>query len=74
MLYGEGNNVSTSVAVPDLKNMNASEATNTLKEKNLNINIEGSGTVISQDYAKDEQVQEGTIIRVTLKQNLTDAH
>lgn len=74
VLYGEGNNVSTSVAVPDLKNMNASEATNTLKEKNLNINIEGSGTVISQDYAKDEQVQEGTIIRVTLKQNLTDAH
>ena len=54
--------------------MNASQATNTLREKNLNINIEGSGTVASQDYATDEQVQEGTIIKVTLKQNLKDAH
>ena len=74
VLYGEGSDVATSVAVPDLKGMNASQATNALKSKNLNISIEGSGIVISQDYSKDEQVQEGTIIKVTLKQNLTDAH
>ena len=74
ILYGEGSEVSTSVSVPNLKGMNASQATNTLREKNLNINIEGSGTVASQDYATDEQVQEGTIIKVTLKQNLKDAH
>ena len=74
VLYGEGNDVATSVTVPDLKGMNASQASNTLKEKNLNISIECSGTVISQDAAKDEQVPEGTVIKVTLKQNLTDAH
>lgn len=74
VLYGEGNDVATSVTVPDLKGMNASQAFNVLKEKNLNISIEGSGTVISQDAAKDEQVPEGTVIKVTLKQNLTDAH
>lgn len=74
VLYGEGNDVATSVTVPDLKGMNASQASNTLKEKNLNISIEGSGTVISQDVAKDEKVPEGTVIKVTLKQNLTDAH
>lgn len=74
VLYGEGNDVATSVTVPDLKGMNASQASNTLKEKNLNISIEGSGTVISQDAAKDEQVPEGTVIKVTLKQSLTDAH
>ena len=74
VLYGEGNDVATSVTVPDLKGMNASQASNTLKEKNLNISIEGSGIVISQDAAKDEQVPEGTVIKVTLKQNLTDAH
>lgn len=74
VLYGEGNDVATSVTVPALKGMNASQASNTLKEKNLNISIEGSGTVISQDAAKDEQVPEGTVIKVTLKQNLTDAH
>ncbi len=74
VLYGQGNTVSTSVTVPDLKGMNASQAANTLKSKNLNINIEGSGNVVLQDYLKDEQVPEGTIIRVTLKQTLVDAH
>ncbi len=73
VLYGQGSSISTSVTVPDLKGMNASEATNTLKSKNLNINIEGSGVVSSQDYAKDEQVPEGTIISVTLKQTVTNA-
>lgn len=73
ILYGQGSSISTSVTVPDLKGMNASEATNTLKSKNLNINIEGSGVVSSQDYAKDEQVPEGTIINVTLKQTVTNA-
>ncbi len=74
VIYGADSNVSTSVTVPDLKGMNASEATNTLKSKNLNIDIQGSGIVTSQDPIKEEQVQEGSIIKVTLKQNLTDAH
>lgn len=73
VLYGEGSEVSTSVAVPDLKGMSAAEATSVLRSNNLNINIEGSGNVISQDYIKDDQVQEGTIIKVTLKQNLVYA-
>ena len=74
ILYGQGNTASTSVTVPDLKGMSASQATSTLKTKNLNISIEGSGTVITQDYSKDAQVPEGTIVKVTLKQTLTDAH
>lgn len=74
ILYGQGNTASTSVTVPDLKGMSASQATNALKAKNLNISIEGSGTVITQDYSKDEQVPEGSIIKVTLNQTLTDAH
>ncbi len=74
VLYGQGSSISTSVAVPDLRNMNATEAINSLKSKNLNINLEGSGIVTTQDYAKDEQVQEGTIIKVTLKQTLTQVH
>ena len=74
ILYGEGSDIATSVTVPDLKGQNASQATNTLKSQNLNISIEGNGTVITQDYSKDEQVPEGTIIKVTLKPTLTDAH
>ena len=71
VLYGEGSEVSTSVAVPELKGMNASQATTALREKNLNISIEGKGTVITQDYMANEQVQEGTIIKVTLKQTIS---
>ena len=70
VLYGQGSEVSTSVTVPDLKGLSASAAASALRDKNLNISIEGSGNVISQDYIKDEQVQEGTIVKVTLKQNL----
>ena len=74
ILYSEDNAIATSVTVPDLKGMNASQATSTLKSKNLNINIEGSGVVITQDYSKDSLVPEGSIIRVTLKKSLTDGH
>lgn len=69
MLYGEGSAVATSISVPDLENMGASQATSTLLSKNLNINIEGSGTVVSQDPVKDELVPEGTVVKVTLKKN-----
>ena len=44
------------------------------RAKNLNISAEGSGVVIAQEYSKDELVPEGTVIKVTLKQTLTDAH
>ncbi len=74
ILYGENNTVSTSVSVPDLKGMNYTQALNTLKSKNLNISVEGSGTVITQDYSKDEPVPEGTIIKVTLKQGSSNLH
>lgn len=74
VLYGEGNDISTSVTVPDLKGLNASQAIELLKSQNLNINIEGSGIVTTQDYLKDEQVPEGTIVKVKLKPTLKDAH
>lgn len=74
MLYGEGDTVATSVEVPDLSNMNLSQATSALKAKNLNISVTGSGIVKTQDYTAGELVPEGTIISVTLKQTLTNAH
>lgn len=74
VLYSEENDTRTSVTVPDLKGMTAAQATSALKAKNLNISIEGSGYVTSQDYAKDSSVEEGTVIKVTLKETLTDAH
>ena len=74
-LYSTENTTRTSVDVPDLKGMTIAQAKNSLKSKNLNIAISGSeGTVISQDYAIGDTVEEGTVITVTLKQTLTDAH
>ena len=74
VLYGENSTVSTSVTVPDLKNMNYTQAFNALKAKNLNISVEGSGTVISQDYSKDTSVPEGTIVKVVLNQSSSNLH
>ncbi len=73
VLYGTDNNIATSVTVPDLNGMSVSQATATLKSNKLNISIEGTGIVVSQDYQKDENVPEGTIVKVTLKPTLTDA-
>ena len=74
MIYSTEDTTRTSVEVPDLQGLSASEATKVLKDKKLNISIDGSGTVISQDYSKGTNVEEGTIISVTLKQKLTSVH
>ena len=73
-LYSEENNIRTSVEVPDLKGMTSSQAVNSLKSKNLNISIEGTGVVSSQNPAKETTVEEGTVIQVTLNEDLNNAH
>ena len=54
--------------------MNASQAQSALKAKNLNISMNGTGIVTIQDYTAGELVPEGTVINVTFKPVLTDAH
>lgn len=73
-LYTAENDTRVSVTVPNLSGMTASQATNSLKAKNLNINLDGTGKVISQDPAADTTCEEGTIIKVTLKDEIKDAH
>lgn len=74
VIYSEENTSRTSVSVPDLSGKTASEATAALKAKNLNISITGSGYVTSQSLLKDSMVEEGTIVSVTLKESIKDAH
>lgn len=74
MLYDADNAVRTSVTVPDLTGKTAAQATSTLKSLNLNISIDGSGTVVSQDTPKDSKVEEGTVIKVNLKSVSKDSH
>ena len=69
-LYTESSNVATSVNVPSFKGMSVSEALNVAKEHNLNIALDGSGIVISQDISADTSVEIGSVINLTLKSEL----
>lgn len=73
-LYTEDQNVHLSVSVPNLKGMSAQQATNSLRSKKLNINVQGTGKVVSQDYTVDTQVEEGTIVTVTLEPEISGAY
>ena len=57
----------TSTTVPDLTSMSKYQATSALKNANLNISVEGSGTVVSQDPPKGSNVDAGTVIKVILR-------
>ena len=69
-LYTDTNNVATSVTVPNFKGMSVAEAINVASEHNLNIALDGSGIVISQDIAADTSVEIGSVINLTLKSEL----
>ena len=45
-----------------------------VKNSNLNISIEGTGTVVSQDPPKGSSVDAGTVVKVTLRQTSKDSH
>lgn len=69
-IYTENSNVTTSVTVPNFKGMTVDEAINAASEANLNIALDGSGIVISQDVAADTQIEIGSVINLTLKSRL----
>ena len=73
-IYSAGNEARVSQSVPDLKGMTLSQAKATLKERNLNIQISGSGIVISQDPIAGTSVEEGTLVSVSMKPEIQDAH
>lgn len=56
--------------VPDLKGMSYNSAKNLLSSKKLNINVIGTGQVISQDPIAGTKVNEGTVITVTLQNDV----
>ena len=73
-LYSSGNEARVSQEVPNLKSMGYYQAKNALKAKNLNISVTGTGTVLSQDPMAGTTVEEGTVVHITLKQEIQDAH
>ena len=70
-LYSSSNTNRTSVKVPDLKGLTYLQAKNSLASKNLIIKLVGtSGKVISQDITANTSVEEGTVITITLQEEL----
>ena len=57
--------------LPDLKGKNALQAKNSLLASNLNISVSGTGVVNSQDVMAGTQVEEGTVINVTLSDKVS---
>ena len=55
------------VTVPDLMNKTVIQATDALKDLNLNLKITGAGVAKGQSIAAGEQVEAGTIIEVTFR-------
>lgn len=68
--YTKGNDARVSSSVPDLKGMSLSQAKNSLESKNLNIKYTGSGKVISQNPTAGTSIEEGTVVTVTLQDDL----
>ena len=74
VLYDDTNTTRTSVTVPDLNLKSSAQAIGDLRSLNLNVSIDGSGTVVSQDPPANSQVEEGSIVKITLKEASKAAH
>lgn len=50
-LYTSNNNVRSTTTVPNLKGMSSAQVLNSVQASNLNVILDGSGTVVNQDIA-----------------------
>lgn len=50
-LYTSNNNVRNTTTVPNLKGMSSAQVINSIQASNLNVILDGSGTVVSQDIS-----------------------
>ena len=66
-LYTSNNNVREVTTVPNLKGMTSAQVINSIQASNLNVILDGKGTVVSQDIAAGKEVEQGTVITVTMQ-------
>lgn len=69
-LYSSKNSDRISVEVPSVKGFSATKAKNSLLAKKLNVKIVGSGKVVSQDPIAGTNVEEGSLVTITLQDEL----
>ena len=73
-LYTAENEVRVSTTVPNVKGMTVSSAKSALRAANLNIKVEGTnGVVVSQEPSYETEQEVGTIVNITVKEELKEA-
>lgn len=71
-LYTSNEDVRNKTIVPNVKDMTTEQAINSLRSKNLNVQIDGtSGIVVSQEPTYETEVEEGTVVHIVIKDTLT---
>lgn len=73
-IYSSSDKDRVSVEVPNLKGLTAVKAKNTLLSQNLNVKIVGEGKVVSQDPIAGTNVEEGTVVTITLQNELDNSY
>lgn len=71
MTYKEGDESQKS-GVPDVRNMSANEAINNFKNAGLNVRVEGTGYVLTQDVTPNEQIERGSIVTIKCVDDLSE--
>ena len=69
-LYTSNNTTRTSVEVPNVKGLTAIKAKNVLVNTKLNVKVVGSGKVVSQDPIAGTNLEEGSVVTITLQDEL----
>ena len=69
-LYTNNNSDRTSVEVPSVKGLTAVKAKNTLLSNKLNVKVVGTGKVVSQDPIAGTNIEEGSVVTITLQDEL----
>lgn len=71
MVYKDGDEVQKA-EVPDVRNLTSSEATNYFKNAGLNVRVEGTGYVLTQDVTPYEQIEKGSIVTIKCVDDLSE--
>ncbi len=71
MVYKDGDEVQKA-EVPDVRNRTATEAINYFRGVGLNVRVEGTGYVLTQDVTPYEQIEKGSIVTIKCVDDLSE--
>ena len=71
MIYKDGDEVQKA-EIPDVRNRTAAEATNYFRGVGLNVRVEGTGYVLTQDVTPYEQIEKGSIVTIKCVDDLSE--